>query len=808
MRLILPFFLLFLSSCYSLGAPKKCIISGYVYERGSSKPIVNANVYVVDKQIGTTTNDQGYFSMIVPVEPNLAIRFSFVGFSSFVHTVVSIKDTKLVIYLTDGQALDELTVRASSQSRVSDEVAMSTVSLTMAQLKKVPALLGEKDPLKMLQLMPGVQKGSEGNAGLYVRGGSPDGNLILLDEAPIYNPNHLLGFFSAFNGDALKKVDLTKGGFPARFGGRLSSIVELKTKDGDLDRLHGEGTLGLVASRLTLEGPLVAQKVSFLLSGRRTYLDLLSGLLPKDNTAEPITTSYFSDLNAKLTITAGTADKFYVSGYTSRDRFLSVRQAGAASVRSALHWGNRAGSVQWNHQFDTGTTANLALIYSQYAMAVSDQQALQSNGQDQLYTLTYQSGIRDLGLKYGINQYLGDKHTLQYGVQATYHQFTPKATVDWRQDTMPQRPSTQTINALEAGMYLDHHWHPASRLRINSGLRISYYSALAQPRSLQATPAGSMAGAYVRPEPRLSAAYQLSSTWALKGSYALMNQYVHLLSSTGIGLSTDLWMPTVGRIKPQQSQQLALGLAKDLPGSGLILTAEGYYKRMQNLLSYREGASFLVADAQGAVNAAKWTDQVTAGRGWSYGTELLLQKRAGRLAGWMGYTLSWTQWQFAELNGGQRFNPRYDRRHDASVVAMYELSPSVTLASTWVYGTGNALTMPLSRFSGFSNQTTATGRPSSSDLYGDGPNVKEYGDRNSFRAAPYHRLDLSLQFKKKRGHYERIWELSAYNVYNRRNPFLYSLEGKDQGKDRPSKTVLYKYSLFPIVPSISYNVRF
>ncbi|MFD2936741.1 TonB-dependent receptor [Spirosoma flavum] len=807
MRLSVLFPLLLLISSISFGAPKKCTVSGYVYEEGGHKPIVNATVYVIDNQLGTVTNDQGYFAITVPVTASLKVSFSFVGFSTLVKNVSFSQDIKLAIYLTPGQFLTEQIVRAARAGNVSNDATMSTISITGAQLRKVPALLGEKDPLKMLQLMPGVQKGSEGNAGLYVRGGSPDGNLILLDDAPIYNPNHLLGFFSAFNGDVLKQVDLTKGGFPARFGGRLSSVVELTTKDGTTDKLHGEGSLGLVASRLTLQGPLVSPKVSFLVAGRRTYLDLLTGLMPNSNSAQPTTKSYFYDLNAKVSIDAGAADKISLSAYTSQDQFLSVRDVGATKMQSALTWSNLAGSARWNHRFAGGTTANLSLIYSQYKMGVSDQQSLSPTVQNQLYTLRYQSGIRDLGLKYDINQYVSGKHQFQYGIQVTHHQFTPEATIVAAQDTLPQKASNQTINALEAGVYIEHYWQPTDRLRINSGMRLSYYSVLAAATP-QATATNPGSGAFIRPEPRLSVAYKLSSTLALKGSYALMNQYVHLLSSTGIGLSTDLWMPTVDNIKPQQSQQVALGLAKDLPESGLTFTVEGYYKQMQNLLSYKEGASFLSTDSQGSANASNWTNNVTSGQGWSYGTELLLQKRAGRLSGWLGYTLSWTQWQFAELNGGKRFNPRYDRRHDASAVLIYELTPSITLAGTWVYGTGNALTMPLARYSGFTNTTQTSARPSSALLYGDGPNVKEYGDRNSFRAAPYHRLDVSIQFNKKKGNYERTWELSVYNVYNRHNAFLYSLEGKDQGKDLPSKTVLYKYSLFPIVPSASYIVRF
>lgn len=792
---------LLLRCCYVSALPTHRQLSGYVYDRSTQLPIAGVNIYETSGRKGTISDSKGYFSLSIPIEATISLNFSFVGFRPVSEIITPDQKGVLAVYLSAGQTLTEQTIKVVKNSSGIDNAQMSALSLSMDKLSKIPVLLGEKDALKVLQLLPGVQKGAEGSAGIYVRGGAPDQNLILLDNTPIYNPNHLLGFFSAFNGDVLNRVDLTKGGFPARFGGRLSSVIELTTKDGSTDRLRGEASAGVVASRLTLSGPL-SPNVSFVLAGRRTYLDMVTGLLGTNTADQPVLKTFFHDLNAKLTIRISETDKVYVSGYASKDKFNNIRTE-KGPLRSALQWGNGAGSIRWSHRGATGATSEATLFYSQYAMNMQDQQTIIENNVTNTYNLFYQSAISDLSGKYDISQYVNDRHQLRYGGQVTHHQFTPQAHVGEGNADVTPTTNDERINTLEGGAYIEHSWSPGSRWRINSGLRLSAYTVLGK-----GTGRDSAASAYVRPEPRLSMAYRVTPSLSVKGSYALMNQYVHLLSSTGIGLSTDLWVPTIDRIRPQTSQQVALGFVNEWAKTGLTLTLEGYYKRMDNLLSYREGASFMSTNAQGRISSAKWIDNVTSGQGASYGTEFLLQKQAGRFSGWLGYTLSWTRWQFDALNGGKPFFPRYDRRHDASVVGIYELSPSISLSGAWVYGTGNALTLPLSRYSGYSDQKNVAGSLTSSAVYGSAINVKEYGERNSFRAEAYHRLDVSLRFTRKRRSYERVWELSVYNVYNRRNAFLYSLEGKEQGLGLPSKTVLYKYSLFPVVPSVSYTVRF
>ena len=686
-----------------------------------------------------------------------------------------------------------------SNENGSENAQMSQIRILIAQLRKVPAFLGEKDVLKVIQLMPGVQKGSEGQTGIYVRGGGPDQNLISLDGAIVYNASHLFGFFSVFNGDALKSVELTKGGFPARYGGRLSSVVELTMKDGNRQKLQGEGGIGLISSRLTLEGPLVKSRkegghsLSFLVSGRRTYFDeivnpLIGSLIRRDTQ----TGYYFYDLNAKINYDLGPRNKLYMSGYFGRDRFRHQDK----TSQTGLDWGNATSTLRWNHLFNQKLFANLSLIFSNYDLSVVTQR--KSAVDDNTFALRYDSGIRDLSVKYDLELYQHPRHALRAGFQSIYHRFTPNAIVLKNADVNQIREAVNPTDVVESGVYAEDNWRPTDQLRVNAGLRLSHF------RYRRAS--------YLRPEPRLSVAYTFQPDLAIKASYALMNQYVHLLSNNGIGLPTDLWVPTTRQVKPQQSQQVALGLVKDFLKPGLAITVEGYYKTMDNILNYREGASFLLLNNPAAVNTVGWESNVTAGRGWSYGAEVLVQKKTGRFSGWAGYTLSWTQWQFAKLNGGRPFYPRYDRRHDVSLVGVYELSKSTTLSGTWVYGTGNTLMMPTGRYTTYQPGGSVP-YDSKGNLYQgtflDGYVVDDYRQqKNNFRAQAYHRLDLGVQFRKKHKRYERMWEFSLYNAYNRLNPFFYQLESVRQDPAKPRRLGLFSYAIFPLLPALSYNFRF
>jgi hypothetical protein len=809
-------------------------LSGYVYDAADRHPLMGVSVGSSAQQTSTRTNDRGFFSLTISANsPDARLTFSLVGYTPHIRSM-PVRDTLLTVSLVAGTTLNEVTVTAPREQRVSDSPQMSQVVLSVEQINKVPAFLGERDVIKAIQLLPGVQKSTEGNAGIYVRGGGPDQNLILLDGATIYNPTHLLGFFSAFNSDALGRVAFIKGGFPARFGGRVSSVIELETKTGNADSLRTEASIGILASRVTLDGPLAKGKIRYVLGVRRTYLDLVTRPFDKltGNGASALQ-SYFYDVNGKVQLQLNQRNAFIISAFYSRDRFTNFSQPTAQSLSSELNWENTAVSLRWKRILSEQELAHWGVFYSQYKLAINND-AVVNNGLDasQLFSLSYRSGIQDVTFQYSRERFY-DKHELRAGAQTIYHRFTPDAVV------LPAAGGTASvgrhyIDALESSAWVEDTWKPTVRWRFNGGLRLNHYALVnegtwstggGQPPAGEETPSVPDVPTepgegterrkiiqYVRLEPRFSAAYILYPNLSLKGSYSITNQFVHLLSSTGVGLPADLWIPTTDRLKPQQGRQAAVGLAQDLPKPGLTITVEAYHKDLANLVSYKEGVSFLSRTS--TEEDQSWADNVTNGKGWSSGVELLFQKKADadwlpRWSGWVGYTLSRTRWQFDALNGGHPFYPRYDRRHDASVVLLFDLSPTMTLGSTWVYGSGNALTLPLSRFSGYINQPiTANPAVPGEVLFGSGPNVKEYGDRNGLRAEPYHRLDISWQIRRQRRTYERTWAIGAYNVYNRRNPFYYSLEGKDQGPGLPSATALYRYSVFSFLPSVSYSIKF
>lgn len=786
-------------------------ISGFIREKGSKEQLIGVNVYIPNSNIGTSSNTYGFYSLTLSSRDSLTLVFSFVGYRQFSKRISLNKNLELDIELESANQLEEVSISAKKQDdRVSDSPQMSMIELPVNQIKKIPTLLGEKDVLKVLQLMPGVQKGSEGQAGIYVRGGGPDQNLIILDDAIVYNANHLFGFFSTFNGDALKSVELTKAGFPARFGGRLSSVIELNMKDGNKEKLEGEGGIGLISSRLVLEGPIKLKKgspakASFLISARRTYLDALTrpiiaaaqaGKDSKENGGY-----FFQDFNAKLNYEISKNDKIYLSGYFGKDKFNVISKSQNNNSDAGINWGNYTATFRWNHLFNQKLFSNTSLIMSNYQFNIFAKESYTNTttNQTQTYQLDYLSGIRDYGFKYDLDYFPNQYHALKVGVQSIFHRFRPSATVLKDSQKNISENKSDDINTIESGIYAEDVWQPLKNLKINIGVRLSNY--ITDEKT------------YFRPEPRIAMALKINKDLAFKASYAQMNQYIHLLSNTGLGLPTDLWVPATSKIAPQKSNQVAIGFAQDLDKQGLTLTLEGYYKQMNNIINYKEGASFLDLDSPEGATKQDWQSKVTSGNGYSYGVEFLLQKKVGRFSGWAGYTWSKTLWKFPELNFGREFYPRYDRRHDASLVGIYELSKRITLSATWVYGTGNALTIPIAEYTAQQSNVVQNG-----NLNWWGYNVNEYGERNSFRAEPYHRLDFGIQFHKQKKKHERTWDFSFYNVYNRRNPFFYVVgRNNDSGglfgggapqRTDDTKLVLKRYSLFPFIPSFSYNFKF
>jgi hypothetical protein len=768
-------------------------ISGFVKEKGSGELLAGVSVAVPSHKTGTLTNAYGFFSLTTYAD-TFDLLVSYVGFKPRAYRISLAANIELQVEIESGTTLNDVVITADKYQPISTQNRMSVIEIPISQIKDIPALLGEKDLLKVIQLLPGVQKGSEGNSGLYVRGGGPDQNLIILDDATVYNAFHLFGFFSLFNGDALKSVELTKGGFPARYGGRLSSVLDMSMKEGSKEKLHGEAGIGILSSRLTLEGPIIKGKSSFLVSGRRTYADLLY---------RPFFPSgfdggyYFYDLNAKTNYEFNPHNKLFLSGYFGRDNFFFGNKTNGGELAAGITWGNATGTLRWNHLYNDKLFSNTSAIFSDYNFT----NYIEATFNSQTFKLEYQSGIRDFALKHDFDFRPSPNHTIRTGVMIDFHRFTPSALVIRNDMDGDNTDHVNRIYAFENAVYIEDDMKLGQRWKINPGIRLTLFTK--------------KEGQYLNPEPRLTMTYLIRAGLSAKAAYSDMYQYVHLLSNTGVGLPTDLWVPSTDYVKPQHSRQYAFGLAKDYERLNFSLSVEGYYKTSDNIIAYKEGASFLDVDAGGNEEEAdrfNWENNVLAGNGKSYGAEVFLQRKTGRLKGWIGYTLSWTTLQFDGLNNGKEFYARYDRRHYLSVVATFKLVEEtterngVTLAGTWVYGTGNAITLPIGEYEA---PVDNPGRAQGQGGVFAGDLVSQYTGRNAFRMGAYHRMDLGLQVHKKLKRYTRTWEFSVYNLYNRANPYFYFI-GTEEGyfASPGQKRILKQVSLFPILPSVSWNIKF
>lgn len=761
---------------------QKKTISGYVYEKGSRESLVGVNVYNSELKIGTTTNAYGFYSLTINASDSINIRWSYVGFNTFEKKVSLKENVEMNVFLEPSLLLQEVVITGESQKKVSEEVRMSTIEIKPQDIRAIPALLGEKDVFKALQLMPGVQKGNEGSSGIYVRGGGPDQNLIILDEATVYNASHLFGFFSLFNGDALKSIELTKGGFPARYGGRLSSVVEMTMKDGNKQKFGGEAGIGIISSRLLIEGPIVKDKSSFIISGRRTYIDILMQPFIMAQTGGANAGYYFYDLNAKANYDFGDKNKLFLSGYFGRDKFYMNENLSETSMKAGLYWQNSTATLRWNHLFNNKLFANTSLIFSDYTMDIYAKEKYLND----FFSLNYISGIQDYSIKHDLYYHPSANHSIRGGVNMIYHIFTPGAFVVKNSDPNNDINMSKREDGFETSLYIEDEIKTyKNKIRINPGIRLT--SFVVKDKT------------YWSPEPRFSGSYMLKPDLSAKVSYASMSQFLHLLSNTGVGLPTDLWVPSTKNIEPQKSWQVAAGIAKDFSKHDLSLTIEGYYKKSDNIIGYKEGASFIGIEEPTQSSEFNWEKNITTGQAWSYGAEILFRKNAGKFTGWVGYTLSWTQMQFDELNFGKKFWARYDRRHDISVVAIYNITDQLTISGTWVYGTGNAVTLPKASYN-----PTPWGNSNMGYYF---MNVNDYGEKNSFRMAAYHRLDFGIQFHRIKPKYQETWELGVYNLYNRQNPFFYYIS-TNYYNNGTYKNVLKQTSIFPLIPSLSWSIKF
>lgn len=786
MKSILLTSLMVLSSLLCF-AQNKYTISGYISDNETGEKLISANIYNTENAVGTSSNTFGFYSITLP-EGKVSLIGSYVGFTEKTINLKLTQDTTINIALGSSISIDEVVISAdkNSEGKIEEKTQMSTIEVPIEQIKKIPALLGEVDVIKALQLLPGVQSGSEGASGLYVRGGSPDQNLILLDGVPVYNANHLFGFFSVFNADAINDVKLIKGGFPARYGGRLSSVLDINMKEGNRKGFHGEGSIGLISSKLTLEGP-IGEKTSYLMSGRRTYIDLLAKPFIEDAFREDgqdgSTGYYFYDLNAKVNHTFSDKDKIYLSMYTGKDKFYlntkDIDSDPADVTEFGLGWGNLTTALRWNHLITPKLFGNLTATVSDYGFDVLSKYATEFNdkSQNEEISVNYDSGIRDYALKLDFDYLPSPDHFIRFGINGIAHRFNPgdfelkfvsPGNIDINRDISQDR-----VNATEFAAYVEDDMQLIDNLKVNVGLHTSAF--LVDGKS------------YFSLQPRLSTRYLLDSGYAIKGSFATMNQYIHLLSNEGIGLPTDLWLPSTAKVKPQNSWQAAAGVAKTL-GKGYELSIEGYYKKMSNLIAYREGS--------GLFEFGDWQDRLVFGEGDSYGVELLLQKKKGKFTGWLGYTWSKSNRKFAELNFGETFPYTYDRRHDISLVGSYEFNKKWSISSTWVYGTGNAVTLANSNFRALYDNGISTTQG----------NLNYYDQRNNFRMRAYHRFDIGITYTRKKKNWDSRWSIGAYNAYNRKNPFFIYTDTEYNGQER--RTVLKQASLFPIIPYITYSFKF
>lgn len=793
---------------FSAKAQQTHTISGYISDAASGEKLIAANIFAPKTGNGTTSNTYGFYSLTLP-EDSVYLAISYIGYQRKYFKLYLKEDITLNFDLSEGETLETLEVVAEKQQRIEQTTQMGQMSIPIQQIKSLPALLGETDVLKALQLLPGVQSGGEGTSGFYVRGGGPDQNLILLDGVPVYNASHLFGFFSVFNADAIKNVTLTKGGYPARYGGRLSSVLDINMKEGNMKKLKGEGSIGTIFSKLTIEAPIIKDKTSFIVSGRRTYIDAIAGPIFRIVAASQGLNAnprlFFYDLNAKINHKIDDKNRLYLSYYGGKDDFgikLANDDDGEkAETNIGLNWGNTTGAMRWNREWNNRLFSNATLTYSSYELnnLFSSEQVTSTDTNS--IGFTYSSGIRDFGAKMDFDFIPNPKHYIRFGAGLTHHRFSPgvsQTTSFFNQTQSDTTTGNPVIPAIETSIYIEDDWEITSKFKANIGVHGSSFTVDGQT--------------FFSVQPRIGLRYLLPWNASIKASFATMTQYLHLLSKEGVGLPTDLWLPTTRDIIPEQSWQASLGVAKSFK-NGFELSIEGYYKEMTNLVSYVEGASFsgnLFGD-----DDLNWEKQVTQGDGTSYGVELFLQKKLGKTTGWIGYTWSKTDRQFDEINGGRPYPYKYDRRHDISIVGLHEFNDRVSISATWVYGTGNSITLPVSKHQSYAH------RSFSSDTFKNGIegfntqptsfDVEQAAEKNNYRMAAYHRLDFSIAFKKtkkkfkKKIDWHRTWAFGAYNTYSRANPFFIARSFNVSSSERLKFS---QFSLFPIIPFVSYQFKF
>jgi len=766
---------IFLST--AMYAQEKHSVSGTIKDQSNGELVIGVTVKVAeDPTISVVANEYGFYSLSLPAG-SFTLIISNPGFKDFQKSITLDSDVKLDIELQQDRiektektsTIDEVVITGVKKDKNLSTAQMGTETLSIKQIDKLPVLFGEKDVLKTIQLLPGVKSNGEGSSGFSVRGGATDQNLILLDEAPVYNASHLLGFFSTFNSDALKDVSIIKGNSPAQYGGRLSSVLDVKMKDGNNKDYNVNGGIGLISSRLSVEGPIQKEKSSFIVSGRRTYADVF--LKATDDFKD--SKLYFYDLNLKANYQINNNNRLYLSGYFGRDVL------GLGDTFSS-DWGNTTATLRWNSIISSKLFSNTSFIYSNYNYNVS----LSSNDN----TFGLDSQIEDWNLKQDFSWFAGNKHSVKFGLQSIYHTITPSSASGTSVSSFPRNPRYSWENAL----YINDDYKATEKLTINYGARLSMFSVLGGDTfntyengnlvDSEYLEKGKFGKTYINVEPRITANYRINEVSSVKGGYSRNTQNLHLLSNSGSGNPTDQWIGSSYTVKPEIADQLSAGYSRNFNNNNYEINAEVYYKSMQNQIDYKNGAQITFD------TAADVESELLFGKGRAYGLELIAKKKSGKLTGWISYTLSKTERKIDGINNNEWYNARQDKTHDLSVVATYQLNPRWSFSGLFLYSTGNAVTFPTGKY----------------ELNGE--TVFQYSSRNADRMPAYHRMDLSATYEPASNkRFKGSWSFGIYNVYGRQNAYTITFE---DNPDNPGTTRAIQTSLFRWVPNITYNFKF
>jgi hypothetical protein len=770
--LLIPIVLfLFLVKAYS---QEKFTISGIISDAETGETMIGATISVKElPATGTITNAYGYYSLTIP-KGEYTVIFSYIGYKSIENTISLIEDKRIDYKLSpDSETLEEVVVTAKKKNENITSEEMGIENLKPQEIKKIPVLFGEQDVIKTLTLTPGVKTSSEGSGGMFVRGGNNSQNLVLLDEATVYNSNHLMGFFSTFNSDAIKDLTLYKGTAPSQYGGRISSVMDVKMNEGNNQTYHVGGSLGLISSKLNIEGPIVKDKGSFLITGRRTYADMFLKLSSDESLNN--NQLYFYDINAKANYKINQNNRIFLSGYFGRD-FIEMQDM------FGLDWGNITGTLRWNHIWNSKLFSNTSLIYSDYDYKVS----IMDEG-DNDFSLT--SVIGNINLKHDFQYFINDKSSLAFGLYGRYNTITP-GQVEFSESSDFNPIELQEKYTFETGAYIGHDWKPSDKWNISYGLRLNAFYLLGPGDFYDYTDgivydtttfkSGEIVQSYYNIEPRLNMAYILNQANSFKLSYTRNTQNLHLLQNSNASTPTDIWISSSNIIKPEIGDQISLGYFRNSNDNKYQFSSEVYYKWMQNQIDLKNGAE---------LQANEFLEgELLFGDGRAYGLELMLRKKTGKLTGWISYTLSRTEKLIDGINENNWYPAKQDATHDISIVGIYDLNDKWSLSATWVYNTGNAVTFPSGKY----------------EI--DGNVQFYYTERNGYRMPSYHRLDLGATWNiKKTNKFESSLNFSLYNAYGRKNAFSIDFE---EDQNDPTRTVAVKTYLFTYIPSITYNFKF